>query len=343
MTTKVNPQEFLELRDKFLTIIDVRSPSEYALSHIPQAQNIPLFTDDERAMVGTLYKQVNRESAMLRALEIIGPKMASFVKQLTQLKRKKTVLVHCWRGGMRSESMSWLFDIAGFEVFLLSGGYKAYRNWILSSFSEKANLLVLGGKTGSGKTSYLEALQKNNEQVIDLEGLANHKGSAFGAIGQKDQPGTQQFENLLFEEWRLLDLKKPIWIEDESASIGKVSIPKELFVQIRSARVIEIELPVKIRVKRIIAEYVRLNDAELTQSIIKISKRLGGLNTTICLNAVEEKDYEAAVLLILDYYDKAYRKGLQKRDPDSVYRIEFENDDPDSNYKSIIELLNKLD
>ncbi len=328
MIRKVEVEEFLNLRDNYFTLVDVRSPKEFETSHIEGAISIPLFTDEERAKVGTLYKQINREAAILKALEFIGPKMAGFVRELSKRTQKKTVLVHCWRGGMRSESMAWLFEMAGYEVTYLIGGYKAYRNYILNSFEEKARLVVLGGRTGSGKSAFLHELVKANEQVIDLEGLANHKGSAFGAIGQQPQPTTQQFENMLHEKWRTLDLTKPIWIEDESAAIGKVSIPRHLFLQIRSCPVIEIVQPTAVRAKRIIREYAYFGDKLLEESILKISKRLGGLSTTMCLEAVKNQEYEKAVMLILEYYDKAYNNGLDKRDSHTVFPFEVSQDEP---------------
>ena len=198
-------EEFLD-KAQTLPIIDVRSPGEYQHAHIPGAISIPLFDNDERAQVGTKYKNAGKDSAVLLGLSLVGPKLADFVKQSKKLNPQgKEVLVHCWRGGMRSSSFAWLLDTAGLTASTLVGGYKAYRNTVLSAFSEPHNLIILGGKTGSGKTDILKELARQGEQIIDLEGLANHKGSTYGAIGQAPQPATEQFENLVHQQWRQLD------------------------------------------------------------------------------------------------------------------------------------------
>jgi len=185
-----------------LPVIDVRSPGEYDHAHIPHAINIPLFDNEERAKVGTRYKQVGKDSAVLLGLELVGPKLADFVKKARRLNLTgQEVLVHCWRGGMRSGSFAWLLNTAGIKARTLEGGYKAYRSQVLAAFAEPARM-IYGGKTGSGKTEILHELAKQGEQVIDLEALANHKGSSYGAIGQEPQPSSEQFENKLFAVWR---------------------------------------------------------------------------------------------------------------------------------------------
>ena len=201
---RINIDEFLELAKSHL-IIDVRSPSEYTHAHIPQAQNLPLFSDEERKVIGTAYKQLSRERAIKFGLDYFGPKMRTTIEEVETLAKvsesqthsSTTILVHCWRGGMRSGAVAWLLDLYGFKVFTLEGGYKAYRNWILQQFEKPFNFNIIGGFTGSGKTPLLYGLQKNNKTIIDLEGLANHKGSALGGIGQPPQPSQEMFENLL--------------------------------------------------------------------------------------------------------------------------------------------------
>ncbi len=160
---------------------------------------------------------------------MLGQKMSGFIKQYRKLTSSKAIIIHCWRGGFRSKSMAWLFETAGYKVYFLEGGYKAYRKYIRSQFEQDYKLLVLGGKTGSGKTDLLKAIERNGNQFLDIEGIAHHKGSAFGDIGQKAQPTNEQFENNLYHKWKDFDISKPIWIEDESRGLGTVSIPEPLY------------------------------------------------------------------------------------------------------------------
>ncbi|MBK8554971.1 MAG: tRNA 2-selenouridine(34) synthase MnmH [Lewinellaceae bacterium] len=225
MDQVVDTLELLAMMDERV-LLDVRSPGEYAQGHIPGAFSFPLFSDEERARVGTTYKQANPEAALLLGLDLVGPKMGHFVVEALKLSRNKKLAVHCWRGGQRSKSMAWLLRLAGCDVVTLNGGYKAFRHEALDQYHlHPYNLRVVGGRTGSGKTKVLQALRDMGEQIIDLEGLAHHKGSAFGAIGEQEQPSVEQFENDLFFALRALDPQKRIWIENESRSIGRVYIP----------------------------------------------------------------------------------------------------------------------
>ncbi|HRZ77895.1 MAG TPA: rhodanese-like domain-containing protein, partial [Bacteroidales bacterium] len=183
-------QEFLRLLPT-VPAADVRSPSEYLRAHIPGVMSLPLFSDEERAIIGTLYKHQGRERATLKGMEIAGPKMASYVTQASVLAPERRLMLHCWRGGMRSAAMAFTLETAGFEVMLLDGGYRSFRRLALELVQYPWKLRVLGGMTGSGKTQVLKHLQQDGLQVLDLEGMANHKGSAFGSIGQLEQPGTE--------------------------------------------------------------------------------------------------------------------------------------------------------
>ena len=334
--------ELLTLMDKQFPLIDVRTPGEFDQGHIPGANNIPLFSDAERAVVGTKYKQENKESALLKGLEYVGPKLAKFIKQLNRITKKKEVLVHCWRGGQRSASMAWLFELAGYQTYLLEGGYKAYRNYLLEYFARPFKLVVVGGLTGSGKSELLTEMAKNGEQVVDLEGLAHHKGSAFGAIGQIKQPSQQQFENDLFDTWRHLDTAHSIWLEDESASIGHVSIPSPLFQQIRKSKVIKVEVAKADRIERLVSEYTVSESDELKAAVRKIEKRLGHQSMEMCIEFIESKEYAKAATLILDYYDKAYAKGLAKRDPATVYTFEMNNNGLNAHAIKLIKFAHKV-
>lgn len=334
MFQKLNIKDFLA-KAKHLPVIDVRSPAEYEKGHIPGAVNVPVFDNDERAQVGTLYKQGGREDAILLGLKIAEPKAAGFVKKAKDIAAGKEVLLHCWRGGMRSERFAELLVQAGFSAFTLESGYKAYRNFILEGFEKKADILILGGMTGSGKTEVLHYLSKSGHQVLNLEDLANHKGSAFGHLGQRLQPTTEQFQNDISVAWQKLDLNKTIWIEDESQAIGTVRIPEPLFLQMRKSPVLKIELSREIRAKRLVREYATFDNTQLKKVILKIEKRLGGLNTKNALNCLEKHDYLAVADITLRYYDKAYNYGLSRRNPDSIFPVRLERDDPYKNAKHI--------
>ena len=329
-------EEFLD-KAQTLPIIDVRSPGEYQHAHIPGAVSIPLFDNDERAQVGTKYKNAGKDSAVLLGLSLVGPKLADFVKQSKKLNPQgKEVLVHCWRGGMRSSSFAWLLDTAGLTASTLVGGYKAYRNTVLSAFLEPKKLLILGGKTGSGKTDILKELARQGEQIIDLEGLANHKGSTYGAIGQAPQPATEQFENLIHQQWRQLDCTKRIWLEDESRSIGSCFIPMPLWHQMRAAPVAFIDVTKSCRVARLVHEYAGIDHQLLVDATERIQKRLGGKVTKEALDALTRNDYATVADLTLDYYDKAYLHGLSQRDATQVHPIEIWEDKPAETARQLI-------
>jgi tRNA 2-selenouridine synthase len=303
-------------------IIDVRSPSEFNRGHIIESYNIPLFSNEERAHVGTVYKQQSKEKAIAIGYQYVEPKLEFYTISSQKVAPKGKVIVHCWRGGMRSHSFAKHLTENGFtEVKVIVGGYKAFRNYVLHSFSRPANLKVLGGYTGSGKTFILNELQKRGHQVIDLERIANHKGSVFGGIDQNKQPTVEQFENNLFKQWRVFNLENPIWIEDESHRIGKVSIPMQLFKQMRIAQLYFIEIPKEERTKHLVTEYSKCDDLQLKKSIYKIEKRLGGLNVKNAVEALNEQNYYEVAKITLQYYDKLYLKGLNKRDSKNVIKM----------------------
>lgn len=336
-------ETFLE-KAQTLPVIDVRSPGEYTHAHIPGAVNIPLFDNDERAQVGTKYKNAGKDAAVLLGLTLVGPKLAEFVKQSKKLNpHNKEVLVHCWRGGMRSGSFAWLLDTAGLTASTLVGGYKAYRNTVLASFTERRNLLILGGKTGSGKTDILKELARQGEQIIDLEGLAHHKGSTYGAIGQLPQPATEQFENLISKELAQLKPICRIWLEDESRSIGSCFVPMPLWQQMRTAPVAFIDVPKAIRIQRLVMEYADIDHNLLMEATERIRKRLGGKVTKDALDALAQHDYAAVADLTLDYYDKAYLHGLSERDSTRVYRLEIVEDNPAETARQLIKWANQLE
>lgn len=305
-------EEFLALSDLF-PVIDVRAPIEYQQGHIPGAINIPLFDDHERKVVGTKYKQINKEAAMYAGLEFAGKKLVQLAKQGERAAGKnKTLLVHCWRGGMRSKSMVWLFETLGLTCHLLEGGYKSYRRHVKEVASRPLNLYVIGGRTGSGKTAILHHMDQVGEQIIDLEGLAHHKGSAFGALGESEQPTTEQFENDLCKTILELDPEKITWIEDESRNIGKCVIPGEFYSRMRESTLIFLDISRENRAEHLVVDYASYKAEDLKACVIKIGKRLGGDRTKEALESIDRGDFRTTAMITLHYYDKAYMFSLEK-------------------------------
>jgi len=323
-------------------IVDVRSPGEFEQGHIPGAVNIPLFSNEERAEVGTVYKRKSKEAAVELGYKFVTPKLRDFISRAREVAPDGKVTVHCWRGGMRSRAFADHLSENGFEeVEVVTGGYKAFRNYVLDHFDTPLQLKVLGGYTGSGKTPILYELKKLGEQMIDLEGLAHHKGSAFGGIGQGEQPTVEQFENDLHEAFTKLDLSRHVWVEDESHNIGKVKLPMALYGQMRKAEVFFIDIPKEKRAEHLAGEYGVCDNQYLADAVTRISKRLGGLRTKEALAGLEENNFYEVAMLTLDYYDKFYLRGLQKRDPKSVIRIPLNGTDHRDNALKIIETTNK--
>ncbi|MBX2889103.1 MAG: tRNA 2-selenouridine(34) synthase MnmH [Ferruginibacter sp.] len=304
-----------------LPVLDVRSPSEYTHAHIPNAFSLPLFSDEQRSIVGTLYKQRSREQAIKAGLDFFN--MRKMVEDAEDLisdyyggKKEKhnTVLVHCWRGGMRSSAVAWLLSLYGFEVFCLKGGYKSFRNWVLKVFEQKHNINILGGYTGSAKTYLLKALEQKGAQVIDLEELAHHKGSAFGGIGQPPQPSQEMFENKLAMALNMISKNTSVWIEDESQRIGSLHIPHVLWNQLRQKDVYFLDIPFNERLNHICKEYGMLDKSQLMEAVSRIKKRLGPNETKMVLEHLENGNIHDAFEILLRYYDKLYGKALNNRE-----------------------------
>ncbi|MCB0548925.1 MAG: tRNA 2-selenouridine(34) synthase MnmH [Phaeodactylibacter sp.] len=319
-------------------LFDVRTPAEYEKGHIPGALNLPLFSNEERAVVGTTYKQVDPYKAFLQGLEFVGPKMRHFVEEARKKAPSGKVAVHCWRGGQRSSSMGWLLGLAGMDVEVMIGGYKAYRNHLLEQFAScTPPLIIVGGPTGSGKTGIIHALAKLGEQVIDLEGIAHHKGSAFGALGEEPQPSVEQFENNLYESFRRLDHNRRIWLENESRPIGRVYIPDPLWKQMVKAPLLSVEMPLELRVKHLVEMYAGYPLDELRDSFERIRRRLGGQHCNAAIDALEAGDYAQAAKIALGYYDKAYNHHtLSKRISSNIFTIPVENEDAEKTARRLI-------
>jgi tRNA 2-selenouridine synthase len=318
-----------------LPILDVRASKEHLAGHIPGAVSFPIFSDDERAVIGTAYKQQGHDPAVLIGLDLFGPNMSGFVKRAKSLAVNNELLVHCWRGGMRSGAMAWLLNFSGLKVHLLEGGYKTFRHLVQEEFSKNRPVILIGGMTGSGKTDILPQLQLLKQQIIDLEGLAHHKGSAFGSIGMPDQPSTEHFENLLGMELLKSDDQRPIWLEDEDITIGKIVLPKSFYMQMQQATTIVLEVPKSLRIQKLAKEYCQTDKVLLETAILKIKKRLGGQATQQALDAIAIGDMEQMVDIALTYYDKAYTFGLDKKTKAIILKLD--NLDPVENAQHIIQ------
>jgi tRNA 2-selenouridine synthase len=323
---KIHIEQFLELA-KHYPVIDVRSPAEYDHAHMPGAHSLPLFTDEERKVVGTTYKQQSREAAIKIGLDYFGPKMRLIVNSteslvVSQNKEKqdsRLVLVYCWRGGMRSGVVSWLLDLYGFKVYTLIGGYKKFRNYVLETFKLPFQFNILGGYTGSGKTELLKTLKEKKEPVIDLEDIAKHKGSAFGNIGMPEQPTQEMFENVLSFKLRTLSEIPPsggggAWLEDESQRIGHVNIPNDLWATMRKSLVYFLNIPFEERLKHIVKEYGCLDKQRLIDAIGRIREKLGGQHAKQAIQLLEEGNTEESFRILLKYYDKFYFRSLHNRE-----------------------------
>jgi len=321
MISEISIEEYLSHLNH-IPVIDVRSPLEFEKGHIPFAHNIPLFSNEERAHIGTVYAKQSQEKALKLGYEYVQPKLENFIVESEKIAPQKEVTVHCWRGGMRSHAFAEHLSSHGFnKVYLITGGYKSYRNYVLQSFNKGVKLIIIGGYTGSGKTEILKQLHEDDMQVIDLEGIANHKGSAFGGIGKLNQPTSEQFENNLFDEWKKLDFSKYLLLEDESFSIGSVNLPSALYKKMCESPLLFIDIPKEERARFLVSEYANIDKQALADALERISKRLGDENTKAAIEFLEKENYYEVAMITLKYYDKAYHEVLSHRESSTVFTI----------------------
>ncbi|MCB9481068.1 MAG: tRNA 2-selenouridine(34) synthase MnmH [Desulfobacteraceae bacterium] len=334
----IKPVEFIKKSENEL-IIDVRSPLEYQKGHIPGAVNIPVFDNEERKDIGTIYKEQGKKEAVLKGLLYVQPKLLSFVSRIYSLisDESQEIFVYCQRGGMRSESFSWLLHTSGLKVSRLDSGYKNFRQLVLDTLEKKMEFILLGGKTGCGKTDILHELEKKGEQVLDLEKIACHKGSAFGDLGQDEQPSPQQFENNLFKKLFQFDQNKPVWVENESPGIGGLFIPLGVRNNMKNALLINIELPLNERIKRIAKEYGKFEALLLEERLKKIKKKLGPENLEKACFHLLNNEIEKTITILLNYYDKGYSHYMKKIDfHENNKTINLEKDNPKQNAQIIL-------
>ncbi|MES2681544.1 MAG: tRNA 2-selenouridine(34) synthase MnmH [Bacteroidota bacterium] len=348
--TKIQIEELSALK-RTIPVLDVRSPIEYLHAHIPGALSFPLFTNDERKIIGTAYRHEGREKAVKIGLESFGRNMVKMVDAAEKIVRDKNtqgreVIVHCWRGGMRSGAVAWLLDLYGFKVHLLSGGYKSYRGWALKQFAKEYRLGVIGGYTGSNKTGIIHELKKAGDHVIDLEALAGHMGSAFGNLERIEQPSQEHFENLLATQLFEFYEKNPaktIWLENESQRIGNINMPQPFFDYFSAQASYFINVPFEQRLKHIVALYGKSSKESLINAIVRITKKLGGLEAKTAVNFLMDDDISACFELLLKYYDKLYHKNELKRklDNTSVVHIDCDTTDAQTNLQKISDHANR--
>ena len=323
-------------RSHRLLLIDSRSEGEFAKGHIPGATNIPLLNDEHRAIVGTTFKQMGRQDALIKGFELVGPHFYEIILKAKAATTSPEIMLYCWRGGLRSNIMAWLLSMSGFKVHLLKGGYKTYRQWALFQFELSRKLVILGGKTGSGKTEMLKFIETKGEQTICLESLAHHKGSAFGSLGQLPQPTQESFENELAFKLGEINPGKRTWLENESRNIGFVKIPDPLFEQMRNAVVVEMDVEKDIRKKRILSEYGEFSEEELVEKTQKLQKRMGGQYVKAAIEFLLNKDQSGWVELLLIYYDKTYSHSNEQRDMKKVNTVKIDWDHPELDAERLI-------
>ncbi len=334
--------EFLSLR-KSHPIIDVRSEGEFEEGHIRGAINIPLLNNNERIIVGTAYKQQGQQQAISEGFRLVGPRLADIIRTTEEISNGKDILVHCWRGGMRSSNFCQFASMAKIKSQSLTGGYKAYRTLALESFKKPLDIILLGGFTGSGKSDVLRELKAQGEQILDLEALAHHKGSAFGGLMMKKQPTTEQFQNELFEEILKLDLSKRIWVEDESIAIGKIFLPDDFWQQMRRSQLVQMDVPKEVRIQRLVNEYGSADRDEFLQIMGKIVKRLGGQHYNAAKEKLFDSDMHSVMDILLTYYDKAYLESINKRKDKIVDKILWDGKQQEVFVKKLTNHINKID
>ena len=321
MAERIAIQAFLQARGP---LVDVRAPAEFAQGHIPGAHNLPLFSDAERAEVGTTYKQQGRAAAVQLGLSLVGPRLAALGAQLSAWSAAAeggALRLHCWRGGMRSGSVAWLADTLGLPVLLLEGGYKSYRRWVLERLEQPWPVHLLGGRTGSGKTDLLLALRQRGVAVLDLEGLAHHRGSSFGNLGLPPQPSNEHYENRIAAVLEAARGARQIWVEAESAQVGRCRIPAGLWRQMQTAPLLEIRRPLAERLRQLVAVYGVQDPEALAEATQRISRRLGPQRTAAALEAIGRADWAAACQQMLDYYDRCYDHELARHSAEDQARL----------------------
>lgn len=322
MIKEIEWNDFLTLRST-IPVVDVRSQNEFVAGHIANAVNIPLLNNEERVAVGTDYKQKGKKEAIRTGFRLVGPRINQIVDAAEEVAINNELITHCWRGGMRSSNFSQFVGMAGINTYVLKGGYKTYRQKAQEFFKRPYKIILISGCTGSGKTEVLLKLKEQGEQVIDLEGMANHKGSAFGGLMMPPQPTTEQFENNLFEQLNSFDIFKPVWVEDESIAVGRIFLPNDFWVNMRQSAVVMLDVDKATRVQRLVNEYGHADREQFLEAMKRITKKLGGQHYKEAKEKLEQGEMHNVMEILLTYYDKAYTASLKKRNPNVFGNVEW--------------------
>ncbi len=339
---ELDPEQLQTLRDPL--IIDVRSPCEHAAEFIPASVNIPLLDDDERAQVGTVYAQQGEIIARRLAVTKLSPKIPSIIDQILGLRKQgQAVVVHCWRGGLRSEAVSSFLSLVGIDCWRLTGGYKAWRRLVIDQLGRAEfnfGTITLQGQTGVGKSELLTELAALGAPVLDLEILANHRGSVFGGIGLGDQPTQKNFEASVW--MGVKDVQSPfLFIEAEGKKVGKLAVPEFLLKLMTMGPRVLVTGSVEARVERIFQEYSgKYGDSfEVLEhafgQLQNLKERLGAKRIEeIKKLVVTGEGREAIKILLVEYYDPLYRNGIERLAP---YELTVSGDDPKAGAKAIFD------
>ena len=320
--------------------IDIRSPREYKKGHFTNAINFPLFSNKEFAELGTVYNTTGQKKAVELGQKYANKISPSILNKISNLKCKN-IIIYCARGGMRSKGVQSLLVNAGFSVDRISRGYKSIREHTLNSFDIPRELIIIGGNTGSGKTVILNEMKDQGYPIIDLEKIANHRGSVFGDLGLSEQATQQQFENDLSNLWIATPKNSPIYIESESRKIGKVVIPTAIWENMLIARYIKIDMNISRRVNNLLEEYGKPNSSTLKQKIDNITKRLGGQNAKIAKQKLDDNNLsEFCEILLKNYYDKLYQKSYDTRNTEKQI-IAVKNESNQKIISKIVEAVNE--
>ncbi len=333
MVTKITVLEALKTKAIF---IDTRTPKEFKHDHLPGAINLPILSNEERAIIGTLFKQVSREKAIEKGMEFFSPKLPDFLKTISEYKDQE-IIIYCWRGGMRSRTVVALFEALGYNVKQLEYGHKAYRAYVrakLDSFQLKPTLVVLSGLTCTGKTDILHLF----ENSLDLEGLAQHRGSLYGSLNL--QPNSQiRFENLLLKKLQELNHYEFLYVEGESRRIGDLIIPPSVWKAMVNGVQIKITRDLNLRAEACVKEYFKDNVEEIISITRRLWKVIGKENKELVLTHLNNQEYfEASKILLEKYYDPLYQNTLNKR----TFQTEISSNDLDEAKQQLISFVSEL-
>ena len=294
-------------------VIDVRTPLEFAEDHLPGAVNVPILNNEERVEVGTIHNRVGPQQARQRGLELTCGRFGDMTAEIAAHAAGRPVLVYCWRGGLRSLSMAILLEMTGRAVVQLRGGYKAFRGQVINFFEDfrpAAPLIVIHGMTGTGKTTFINGLDRQQWTTIDLEGLACHRGSAFGEVGLDQGLTQKRFETLLWEAFRQAPVDRPIVLEGESPRIGRISLPGNLYEVMTASCKVWCHASLDTRLRRLAVEYAREEYREaMAAALERIRKKLGGQRHAELAGLLAAWDIEGLGRGLIEYYyDKLYYK-----------------------------------